>query len=133
MSRYSAEFFAAHAVRALSGLSLKRRARYPSGDRKGNREGSRRTQSRSPPRNSGGPRESLSSVGVSGTMTPLFRDRIYVPNDRSYAVASHPSTMTPSSSTQDAGRHWSSSPAITGAANVPLHWPYVKTCDPVSD
>jgi len=99
---YSAQSsFAAHAVKSpLRTITGRRRARYPSGDPQGKREGRQEEQSEV---RHGTPEVKGKSVRASewsehdGLL--CFRDRIYVPNDPDYAVASHPSTMTPSSRT----------------------------------
>ena len=115
------EFFTAHTVRALSGLSLEGEEHNILQDiRKGNRKGKQEdTVMKSTTEHWRSKGKSVRASKWSEHDGFLcFWDRIYV---HSCTTASHPSTMTPEQQDiWDAGRHWSLSPATTGGNRCPI-------------
>jgi len=127
------EFFAAHAVRALSGLSLEGEERNILREiRKGNRKGRQEdTVAKSATELRRSKEVCRASEWSEHDGLLCFRTESMYLMIRSYAI---PSIQHHDTRVADTGRwrHWNSSPAITGAANVRYIGQYVKTCDPVS-
>jgi len=129
--------FAAHAVRALSGLSLEGEERDILREiRKGNREGKQEdtvARSATELRKSKGKSVRASEWSEHDGLL-CFRDRIYVPNDpelrrritsqhHDTRVAGHPGRW------KDTGAHL---PQLLVATDVPLHWPICENMRPLS-